>query len=116
MKYKYLVSVIFLSVFLGACASGPAKTEAEVAASVEGEIVGTPAPDSKFSKLKIGLTPKQVAALIGPPTDEFEHPAFAPGGWVTKFSYKGEGLLTFNYTVEHTVTPFLTRVEVNTAE
>lgn len=125
MKYKYLVSVIFLSVFLGACASSPAKTEdassaAKAAESVEGEIVGTPAPGSKFSKLKIGLTLKQVVALIGPPTTEWQHPTgklaipfyFGPDRWVIKYSYKGEGQLTFNFGEEQ----FLTRVEVNKAE
>ena len=129
MKYKYLVSVIFLSAFLGACASGPAKPvdassrlEAEARATGGGQegIFGTPAPDSKFSKLKLGLTLKQVVALIGPPTSEWQHPTakvaklfyFGPDRWVIKYAYKGEGQLTFSFGGEQ----FLTWIIVNTAE
>lgn len=125
MKYKYLITIIFSSALLGACASSPAKTSdpaaaAKAAASVEGEIVGKPAPGSKFSKLKIGLTLKQVSALIGSPTSEAQHPTgkmaipfyFGPDRWVIIHSYKGEGLLTFNYGEEQ----FLTRIVVNKAE
>lgn len=125
MKYKYLITIILSSALLSACASGPAKTSdpaaaAKGAASVEGEIVGKPAPGSKFSKLKIGLTLKQVTALIGPPTTTGQHPTgkmaipfyFGPDRWVIIQSYKGEGLLTFNYGEEQ----FLTRIVVNKAE
>lgn len=124
MKRNYLIILIFLTGLLSACASQPAKTDsaavAKKAASVEGEIVGKPAPGSKFSKLKIGMTLKQVTALIGPPTSEGQHPTgkmaipfyFGPDRWVIIQSYKGEGLLTFNYGEEQ----FLTRIAVNKAE
>lgn len=125
MKYNYLILIILSSALLGACASGPAKNKdasstAKAAASVEGEIVGKPAPGSKFSKLKIGMTLKQSVALIGPPTSESQHPTgkmaipfyFGPDRWVILHSYKGEGLLTFNYGEEQ----FLTRIVVNKAE
>src|SRR3546814_19416587 len=36
----------------------------------EGEITGIPAPDSKFTELKIGMPMKQVTDLIGEPTDQ----------------------------------------------
>lgn len=36
----------------------------------EGEIIGKPAKGSKFTKLKIGMTMKQVTKLIGQPTDQ----------------------------------------------
>ncbi|NLN61141.1 MAG: hypothetical protein GX147_10720 [Deltaproteobacteria bacterium] len=36
----------------------------------EGEIIGKPAKDSKFTKLKIGMTIKQVTKLIGQPNDQ----------------------------------------------
>jgi len=125
MKFKHLITIILSSALFSACASGPAKPSdpaaaAKAAASVEGEIVGKPAPGSKFSKLKIGLTLKQVKALIGPPTTEAQHPTgkmaipfyFGPDRWVIIQSFKGEGLLTFNYGEEQ----FLTRIVVNKAE
>jgi len=36
----------------------------------EGEIIGKPAKGSKFTKLKIGMTMKQVTKLIGQPSDQ----------------------------------------------
>jgi len=36
----------------------------------EGEIIGKPAKGSKFTKLKIGMTMKQVTNLIGQPSDQ----------------------------------------------
>jgi hypothetical protein len=37
--------------------------------SFEGEIVGTPAPTSKFSKVQIGMSRERVEDLIGAPSD-----------------------------------------------
>ena len=39
----------------------------------DGEIVGTPAPSSKFSKLAIGMTMREVNGLIGAPDDLIRH-------------------------------------------
>ena len=36
----------------------------------EGEVIGKPAKGSKFTKLKIGMTMKQVTNLIGQPSDQ----------------------------------------------
>jgi outer membrane protein assembly factor BamE (lipoprotein component of BamABCDE complex) len=36
----------------------------------EGEISGKPAPGSKFTKLRIGMSMKQVTDLVGQPTDQ----------------------------------------------
>jgi hypothetical protein len=41
--------------------------------SFDGEIVGTPAPGSKFAKLKIGMTMREVSAAIGAPDDLIRH-------------------------------------------
>ena len=35
----------------------------------DGEIIGTPAAGSKFSKLRIGMTMREVNGLIGAPDD-----------------------------------------------
>jgi hypothetical protein len=39
----------------------------------DGEIVGTPAAASKFAKLKIGMTMREVNGLIGAPDDLVRH-------------------------------------------
>ena len=39
----------------------------------DGEIIGTPAPGSKFSKVRIGMTMREVNAAIGVPDDLARH-------------------------------------------
>lgn len=70
---------------------------------VEGEITGKPAPGSKFSKLKIGMSVKQVTDLLGQPSDRGAYvtgKAFIPfyfGGDRHRYEavYKGAGRLIF---------------------
>ena len=69
---------------------------------VRGDIVGTPAPGSKFSRVQIGMPKKQVEDLIGQPTDTASHvtgKAFIPfyfGGdtYMLEAFYRGEGQLS----------------------
>jgi hypothetical protein len=73
---------------------------------IKGEIVGTPAPGSKFDKLQIGMTLEQVEKLIGQPNDADsritgkQYQPFYFGGDTqrTEAYYKGEGQLTFSNT------------------
>jgi hypothetical protein len=69
----------------------------------EGEITGKPAPGSKFTRLKIGMSMKQVTDLIGQPTDQG---AYVTGkAWIPfyygsdryrhEMVYKGQGRLIF---------------------
>ncbi|WP_237288422.1 hypothetical protein [Variovorax sp. PAMC 28711] len=69
----------------------------------EGEITGNPAPNSKFTKLQIGMTTRQVQDLIGPATDQG---AYMTGkAWIPfyfgadrhrfEMTYKGQGRLIF---------------------
>lgn len=72
-------------------------------ADTEGEIIGTPAPGSKFARLQIGMSPTAVTELIGRPSDRGVYmtgKGFIPfymGGdrrrheWV----YKDQGRLVF---------------------
>ena len=70
---------------------------------VEGEVVGTPAKNSKFAKLKIGHTFREVTDLIGAPDDIHRHETgkrwipFYYGGDAQRMQvyYKGEGCLTY---------------------
>lgn len=69
----------------------------------EGEITGKPAPGSKFTKLKIGMSLKQVTDIVGQPTDQGAHitgKAFIPfyfGSDRYRYEtvYKGMGRLIF---------------------
>src|SRR5512135_806360 len=90
MKPAHLVLIVLTVALASACASKQAKTDASESApaakaapakdsgkkeaAAEGAIVGKPAPGSKFAKLKIGMTLKQVDKLIGPPSSEWQRP------------------------------------------
>jgi hypothetical protein len=67
-------------------------------------IVGTPAPGSKFAKIKPGMYSKEVMDLIGPPTDQKTYQTgkawipfhFGSDNYRVEYLYKGEGELTFS--------------------
>ncbi len=88
---------------------------------VKGEIVGSPSPGSKFDKLKIGMTLKQVESLIGQPngTDSRitgkQYQPFYFGGDTqrTEVFYKGEGQLTFSNMHPDSAADTLIRIMVN---
>lgn len=69
----------------------------------EGEITGKPAPDSRFTQLRIGMGMKQARDLVGEPNDEGAYitgKAFIPfyfGGDKFRYelAYKGQGRLIF---------------------
>jgi hypothetical protein len=118
MRIKMLLLVISIA-FIAGCshkntkddtaAAAPQKQEKDEKADqgkvANVEIVGTPARGSKFSKLKPGMTVKQVVAKIGPPDKEWKRPTgkaaipfyFGADRWVIQYAYKKEGQLTFSY-------------------
>ena len=142
--YKLLVTVICLSFLIGCASKNKAATNTTPSAAetseaakpksksaaksgdekpkeaVEGEIIGKPAPKSKFAKLKPGMTLKQVVALIGQPDDHWQRPTgkasipfyFGADRWVLEYAYKKEGKLTFNYGGDQV----LTSIVVDTSE
>ena len=69
----------------------------------EGEITGTPARNSRFTRLQIGMSAKQVTDLAGPPTDQGAYvtgKAFIPFYFGSdrhryEMTYKGQGRLVF---------------------
>jgi hypothetical protein len=71
--------------------------------NADGTVVGTPAKNSKFSKLRIGMGRKEVEDLIGMPNDQHSYTtgkAFIPfyfGKDAYRFEtfYKKEGSLTY---------------------
>jgi len=69
----------------------------------QGEITGKPAPGSRFTRLQIGMSMKQVTDLVGQPTDQG---AYMTGkAWIPfyfgsdrhryEMAYKGQGRLIF---------------------
>jgi hypothetical protein len=68
-----------------------------------GEILGTPAPDSKFARLKLGMSMRDVNALIGTPDDLTRHETgkrwipfyFGPDAQRMEALYNKEGCLTY---------------------
>lgn len=69
----------------------------------EGEMIGTPAPGSKFAKLKIGMNFNEVSGLIGGPASVDSHETgkrwipfyFGNDARRMEAQYPGEGCLTF---------------------
>lgn len=69
-----------------------------------GEIVGTPAPESKFAKLVIGMEPSEVQEVLGRAPDR-SHTYESGKRWIPFYFgndarrmqvlYKGEGCLVF---------------------
>jgi hypothetical protein len=88
---------------------------------IKGEIVGTLTNDSKFAKLKIGMTLEQVENLIGRPnsTDSRitgkQYQPFYFGGDTqrTEAFYKDEGQLTFSNIHPDSAADTLIRIIVN---
>jgi hypothetical protein len=133
MQINKFLLIISLAVLAG-CAHKQAKDDTAAAApqkkekaeksdkvnAASGEIVGTPARGSKFAKLKLGMTMKQVVAMIGEPADHWQRPTgkaaipfyFGDDRWILETSYKKEGRLTFSYGGDQV----LTGIVVNTAE
>lgn len=70
---------------------------------LNGEIIGTPAKNSKFAKIRIGMGQREISDLIGQPNDSHTYQtgkAFIPfyfGKDMYRFEqfYKKEGSLTF---------------------
>ena len=101
MKIKSLVFMASLALMAG---YAPLSFSTGAGASDEVQFVGTPAPNSKFSKVHSGMYSKEVVDLIGSPTDQKSFQtgkAFIPfhfGGdnYRTEYHYKGEGVLTFS--------------------
>lgn len=86
-------------------ASGPQATVVKGADGKEiGEYLGgRPAPNSKFAKLRFGMSPQEVMNAIGAPADTTTHETgkrwipfyFGPDARRTEVLYRGEGCLTY---------------------
>ncbi|MCG6933381.1 MAG: hypothetical protein LJE57_07050 [Gallionella sp.] len=101
-------------------AKPPVRSVTSADGLVKGEIIGIPAPASKFSLLQIGMTLKQVEHLIGKPNKSDsritgkQYQPFYFGGDTqrTEAYYKGEGHLTFSNTRPDSAPDTLIRITV----
>ena len=138
-RYGLIIPAIFLVVLAGCVArqkadstgSKPHSAAAKLKADtrkvtsedglVKGEIIGIPAPESKFSRLKIGMKLEQVERLIGKPDDTNSritgrhYQPFYFGGDTqrTEAFYKNEGQLTFSNIQHDSAVDTLIRITVN---
>ena len=124
MTIKLTMAILAASALIVGCASKPAANQSNAPApaatktqpstpgarvvksrngTFDGEIVGTPAPRSKFAKLQIGMTMSEVSKLIGAPDDMTRHETgkrwipfyFGNDAQRLEVFYKGEGCLTY---------------------
>src|SRR6266853_4213516 len=112
-KLLLLVMAVGSACLLWGCQSAPKSERSTTSASgaptaksadaKEGEIIGTPAKNSKFTQLELGMGRRQVMDLIGPPTDQGAYvtgKAFIPfyfgsDRYRHELAYKGQGRLVF---------------------
>jgi len=91
---------------------------------VDGEIIGMPAKNSKFAKLKIGMVRKEVEDLIGVPNDQHSYASgkawipfyFGKDAYRFQTFYKSEGSLTYEGGGITGTSMKLIRVSVDTTE
>ena len=112
MRAAYWTSSVLVLTALAGCATHRSQ-EAQTTPAAKPETAaqfrakhysGTPAPGSKFARLKMGMSMQQVEHQIGPPTSQSTHMTgkqFIPfyfGGdtYRTDFYYRREGELTFS--------------------
>ena len=82
---------------------GPTRVVKSRDGKFDGEIVGTPARNSKFAKLQIGMQMEEVTALIGGPDNMVRHETgkrwipfyFGSDAQRVQTLYRGEGCLTY---------------------
>ncbi len=108
LKLPFLTLAIGAACLLAGCQTSPtsegsaAAPEAKEAA--EPEVTGTPAPNTKFTLLKMGMGMKEVSDLIGRPTDRTSYatgkshiPFYrGPDRYRFEWMYKGMGRLVFS--------------------
>ena len=90
----------------------------------EGYVEGKPAPRTKFTRLKIGMSEKQVVDLIGKPNDSNQSvtgkawiPFYHGSGKVeTMMYYKGNGRLLFSSDAGYQSSMFLIGIEHDASE
>lgn len=102
---------LLLVAFVAGCASQSQRPASQAAAESaptangeEWQVIGTPAPNSKFAKLRSGMTHAEVESLIGPPNKVASYQTgkawipfyYGKNAFRIETYYKGEGKLAFS--------------------
>ena len=103
MGVIHLIALAFFATILTGCSSTSGSQYSDTSGSRPGSIIGTIPDDSKFAKISIGMSIRQVTDLIGPPTDQKVYTtgkAFIPfymGSDIVRHEsfYKGEGRIIY---------------------
>lgn len=89
---------------IGGCAKREPAPAATTSTQATTTSVGVPAPaDSPMAKVKPGMRPEDVVAVMGPPTHQRSYPTgkawmpfyFGPDRWRSAYYYKGTGRVIF---------------------
>ena len=113
-RFAYIIAVIIAIFLLSGCQTtqnfknteGQTQKDTQTVKGIngwEGWITGTPASDSKFTQLEIGMGIKQVTDMVGQPTDQGSYVTgkawipfyFGSDTYRTELVYKGQGRLIF---------------------
>jgi len=113
-RFAYVIAAIIATFLLIGCQTtqniknteGEAHKDTQTVKGIngwEGWITGTPASDSKFTQLEIGMGMKQVTDMVGQPTDQGSYTTgkawipfyFGSDTYRTELVYKGQGRLIF---------------------
>ncbi len=134
---RSLLLLLIASAAVTGCASQSSRSEAGSATqpvpatgtvpptdSEEWQVIGTPAPDGKFAKLRPGMSHAEVENLIGAPGKVASHQTgkawipfyYGKDAFRIETYYKGEGMLTFSGSAYGNMKGKLIRVTVNPAE
>ncbi|MGH8446285.1 MAG: hypothetical protein ACREVL_13515 [Solimonas sp.] len=131
MKGMQRLLVILLVASAAGCASQAGRSPSasasgtgSTAESADWTVTGTPAPNSKFARLRPGMSHADVESLIGPPDNVTSHQTgkswipfyFGKDAFRLETYYKGEGKLTFSGSVYGNMQGKLIGVTVNPAE
>lgn len=138
MSWKLGITVVCVALGIGACAKQTApeasteqtsskkagtpevkKVEVDGINGWKGFVAGTPARGSKFTRLKIGMSTREVQSLIGYPNNVYSHPTgkawipfyFGSGKYETHYLYKGSGRLIFATNAAFTSGMYLVGIE-----
>ena len=113
-RFAYVIAAIIATFLLIGCQTtqnfknteGQTQKDTQTVKGIngwEGWITGTPASDSKFTQLEIGMGMKQVTDMVGQPTDQGSYTTgkawipfyFGSDTYRTELVYKGQGRLIF---------------------
>ena len=103
MKSKQFIIIFSFAMLVGCSNQQTKEDNIQAQSQNDADIIGTPAPGSQFSKIKIGMSPQHVMDTIGRPTDQKSYrtakswfPYYYGNDSVRReFIYKDEGRLTF---------------------